>query len=176
MDEKNIYRFGMGFNSAQIGDGNITNIVIKSRYFLLDLKCNKLEIRLQRLLKELLKVVLAEINELYQTDYQTSDVKFVLNREVMTNALDNATIEKTEAERKQIEINTILSMQDQLGDDTIVRLLCEALDLDYDTISKQLPEQEEALAFVSEGLKNEEIPEGSGTLPDTVRGEGSEAD
>ena len=176
MDEKNIYRFGMGFNSAQIGDGNITNIVIKSRYFLLDLKCNKLEIRLQRLLKELLKVVLAEINELYQTDYQTSDVKFVLSREVMTNALDNATIEKTEAERKQIEINTILAVQDQLGDETIVRLLCEALDLDYDTISKQLPEQEEALAFVSEGLKNEEIPEGSRTLPDTERGEGSEAD
>ncbi|MBR1555710.1 MAG: phage portal protein, partial [Oscillospiraceae bacterium] len=26
LDEKNIYRFGMGFNSAQLGDGNITNI------------------------------------------------------------------------------------------------------------------------------------------------------
>ena len=30
LDEKNIYRFGMGFNSAQLGDGNITNVVIKS--------------------------------------------------------------------------------------------------------------------------------------------------
>ena len=47
LDEKNIYRFGFGFNSAQIGDGNITNVVIKSRYALLDLKCNKLEIRLK---------------------------------------------------------------------------------------------------------------------------------
>ena len=36
LDETNIYRFGMGFNSAQIGDGNITNVVIKSRYALLD--------------------------------------------------------------------------------------------------------------------------------------------
>jgi hypothetical protein len=30
LDEKNIYRFGFGFNAAQVGDGNITNIVIKS--------------------------------------------------------------------------------------------------------------------------------------------------
>ena len=51
LDEKNVYRFGMGFNSAQIGDGNITNIVIKSRYTLLDLKCNKLEIRLKQLVR-----------------------------------------------------------------------------------------------------------------------------
>lgn len=58
LDEKNIYRFGMGFNSAQIGDGNVTNIVIKSRYALLDLKCNKLEIRLKQFLRKILKVVI----------------------------------------------------------------------------------------------------------------------
>lgn len=61
LDEKNIYRFGMGFNSAQLGDGNITNIVIKSRYALLDLKCNKLEIRLKQFLHKLLKVVLRKL-------------------------------------------------------------------------------------------------------------------
>ena len=157
MDEKNIYRFGMGFNSAQIGDGNVTNIVIKSRYFLLDLKCNKLEIRLQRFLKSLLKVVLREINERYHTDYRTSDVRFVLDREVMTNAQDNATIDKTEAERRQIEVNTILSLQEQLGDETVVRMLCEVLDLDYDTIRNQQPETEVPLAYVdTEQTKAEE--------------------
>lgn len=51
LDEKNIYRFGMGFNSAQLGNGNITNIVIKSRYALLDLESNKLEIRLKQFLR-----------------------------------------------------------------------------------------------------------------------------
>lgn len=34
IDEKNIYRFGMGFNSAQLGDGNITNIVTLQAYAL----------------------------------------------------------------------------------------------------------------------------------------------
>ena len=59
-DEKNIYRFGMGFNSSQVGDGNITNVVIRSRYTLLDLKASKLVRRLKRLLKQLVKVVLDE--------------------------------------------------------------------------------------------------------------------
>ena len=56
IDEKNIYRFGMGFNSSQLGDGNITNVVIRSRYALLDLKCNKLEIRLRSFLRDLVKM------------------------------------------------------------------------------------------------------------------------
>lgn len=47
LDEKNIYRFGMGFNSSQVGDGNITNVVIKSRYALLDLKCDNMQRRLK---------------------------------------------------------------------------------------------------------------------------------
>lgn len=53
-DEKNIYRFGMAFNSSQVGDGNITNIVLKSRYALLDLKCNKMEKRVRNFLKMLI--------------------------------------------------------------------------------------------------------------------------
>ena len=74
LDETNIYRFGMGFNSNQVGDGNITNVVIKSRYALLDLKCNKLEIRLKQFLRKILKVVLQEINNERGTDYQNKDV------------------------------------------------------------------------------------------------------
>lgn len=168
MDEKNIYRFGMGFNSSQIGDGNITNIVIKSRYFLLDLKCNKLQIRLQKLLKQLLEIVIQEINEQHGTSYKVSDAKFVLEREVMTNAQDNASIEKTEAETRQIIVNTILSIADQVGDVTVVRLLCEALDLDYDEIMKELPEQEATIETVTKTLDeevgNEEEREGSGEV------------
>lgn len=156
MDEKNIYRFGMGFNSAQIGDGNITNIVIKSRYFLLDLKCNKLEIRLQRLFKQLLKVVLDEINAAYGTAFKTSEVRFVLDREVMTNASDNALIEKTEAEIKQVVINTILAIQEQVGDEVTLQLICEALDLDYEEIKEKV-EGQESLSYALNQTTQESI-------------------
>lgn len=141
-DEKNIYRFGMGFNSAQLGDGNVTNVVIKSRYALLDLKCNKLEIRMKQFLKKILKVVLAEINRIDGTDYQMKDVYFNFKREIMTNASDNALIEKTDAEKQQIQINILMSLANVLGEETIIQNICEVLDLDYEKIKDKLPEKD----------------------------------
>ena len=138
LDEKNIYRFGMGFNSAQIGDGNITNVVIKSRYALLDLKCNKLEIRLKQFLRKLIQIVLDEINKNNETDYQQKDVYFDFEREVMTNASDNAQIEKTDAEKQQVQINTILSLANVLDDETVVQSICDILDISYEDIKGKI--------------------------------------
>ncbi|KIR03453.1 Phage portal protein, SPP1 Gp6-like protein [Lachnospiraceae bacterium TWA4] len=142
-DEKNIYRFGMGFNSAQLGDGNVTNVVIKSRYALLDLKANKLEIKLKQFLNKILKVVLAEINRVNGTDYQLKDVKIKFNREIMTNALDNAQIEKIDAEKQQVLINTILSLANTLDDETIIKSICDVLELDYEKIKGKIDSLDE---------------------------------
>lgn len=161
-DEKNIYRFGMGFNSAQLGDGNVTNVVIKSRYALLDLKCNKLEIRMKQFLKKILKVVLAEINRVDGTDYQMKDVYFNFKREIMTNASDNAIIEKTDVEKQQIQINTLLSLANIFDDETIVQNICEILDLDYETIKSKLPEQENDDLTEQEDILESIVPDDSG--------------
>jgi len=143
LDEKNIYRFGMGFNSAQLGDGNITNIVIKSRYALLDLKCNKLEIRLKQFMRKLLKVVLAEINQEHETDYQQKDVYFNFEREVMTNAADNAQIELTDAQKQQTQINTLLMLATKLDNETLMQNICDVLDIEYNDVKDKLPPPEE---------------------------------
>lgn len=140
-DEKNIYRFGMGFNSAQIGDGNITNIVIKSRYALLDLKCNKLEIKLKQFLKKIVKVVIDEINKKNNSAYKVEDVWFDFKREVMTNASDNAQIYKTEAETRQIEINTILGLHGVIDDKNIIKSICDVLELDYEEVKNNIPDE-----------------------------------
>lgn len=137
-DEKNIYRFGMGFNSSQVGDGNITNIVIKSRYALLDLKANKLERRLKKMLKQLLKVVLDEINQQNGTGYQISDVKFEFTRSIMMNESENIANEKTEADIQQVRINTILNMATQIGDEQTLKALCDVMDWDFDELKEQL--------------------------------------
>lgn len=156
LDEKNIYRFGMGFNSAQIGDGNVTNIVIKSRYALLDLKCNKLEIRLKQFLRKILKVIIQEVNAENGTDYQMKDVYFDFKREVMTNAQDNAQIELTDAQTEQTKINTMLSLEATLGNETVVQNICDILDIDYEEIKGKLPDPEtDPLIAV-----NEIVPEG----------------
>ena len=164
-DEKNIYRFGMGFNSAQLGDGNVTNVVIKSRYALLDLKCNKLEIRMKQFLKKVVKVVIGEINRLDGTDYQLSDVWYDFTREVMTNASDNALIEKTDAEKQQIQINTILSLQGVIDDETIIQTICEILDINYEDIKDKLPEDSEADVAEAQSTLEGVVPdEGGGVV------------
>ena len=152
LDETNIYRFGMGFNSAQIGDGNITNVVIKSRYALLDLKCNKLEIRLKQFLRKIIKVVLEDINKQEGTDYQQKDVYFDFEREVMTNAQDNAQIDQVEAQTQQVKINTLLGLKGALDDETIIQNICEVLDIDYEEIKSKLPvnPEDEANAAVTD--------------------------
>ena len=153
LDEKNIYRFGMGFNSAQIGDGNITNVVIKSRYALLDLKCDKMAAQLRKLLRQLLNVVLPEINERHTTDYQQSDVYFDLAREVITNAADNAQIALSEAQEQQTRVNTLLDAAAKLDSETVLQALCDLLDVDYEDVKDRLPKNPQAdLNAASEAL------------------------
>ena len=160
LDEKNIYKFGFGFNSSQLGDGNVTNVVIKSRYALLDLKANKLEIRLKQFLRKILKVVLKEINDNNGTDYQLKDVYFKFEREIITNASDNAAIEKTDAEKQQIQINTLLNLANTLDNETIVQNICEVLDIDYEEIKSKLPTDETAATNEATNAVNNIIPEG----------------
>lgn len=152
LDEKNIYRFGMGFNSAQIGDGNITNIVIKSRYALLDLKCNKLERQLRAFLKQLFVAVINEFNKSDEGNYSFDDVSFDFTREVMTNASDNALIDKTKAETEQITINTLLNIASKFDNETVMQKLCEVLDIDYEEVKDKLPKDNPDLNKLSEKL------------------------
>ena len=154
LDEKNIYRFGMGFNSAQLGDGNITNVVIKSRYALLDLKCDKLEKNLKKFLREIIKVVLDDFNKRDNTDYQLKDVYFDFNREIITNASDNASIKKVEADTKMVEINTVLSLKGVLDDETVLTLICEQLDINYNDIKDKLPINEVQDTYQAMGVLN----------------------
>lgn len=144
LDEKNIYRFGFGFNSAQVGDGNVTNVVIRSRYTLLDLKANKLEKRVRRLLREILKIVLAEINQEHKKDYQLSDIWFDFTHNIMTNETENIQNAKIEAETKQIEINNILNAAASIGDVEALKAICAVLELDYEEIQGELKKQEES--------------------------------
>ncbi len=165
LDEKNIYRFGMGFNSAQIGDGNITNIVIKSRYALLDLKCNKLEIRLKGFLRKIIKVVLDEINAGNGTDYQMKDVHIKFQREVITNAQDSAQIELINAQVQGQRINNILAAANLLDDETVVETICSILDIDYEEIKDKLPEGESGMLALQRMME--------GITPDDESGAGS---
>ena len=145
LDEKNIYRFGMGLNTAGLKDTNATtNIAIKSAYSLLDLKCGKIQTNLKKFLRNILKVVIDEINEEFGKDFKTTDVYFRFDHEVMSNAQENAQIELTNAQRMQTVINVLLSLATQLDNVTLIQLICEQLDIDYEEIKDKLPDMDEA--------------------------------
>ena len=172
-DEKNIYRFGMGFNSAQAGDGNITNVVIRSRYTLLDLKANKLIKRLKKFLKPIIRVVLDEINTKNGTDYQYTDVSVDFTPEVPTNEQENAQIAQIEAQTEQIKINNILSAATLIGDEETLKAICGILDLDYDDLKGQLDKLRESQnTMIAEGLlegvvtDEQQTEVGSTTIPE----------
>jgi SPP1 family phage portal protein len=141
IDKEAIYKFGMGFDSSQTGDGNITNVVIKSRYSLLDLKCNKIEVRLRVVLKEMLQLIVDNINELHGKAYDASEIEITMTRDVMANEIDNASITKTEAETNQILINNIMTAAQRLDDRTVLELLAGILEVDPDEVEKALEEQ-----------------------------------
>ena len=170
-DEKNIYRFGMGFNSSQVGDGNITNIVIRSRYTLLDLKADKMLKRLKQLLKKIVKVVLEEINKKNGTDYQFKDIYWDFAFETMTNETENIQNEKVKAETQQIRITIILNVAANIGDEETLKAICDELDLDYEELKGQVEQLKEekntadAQALLK-GVVTDEPPTetGSGTI------------
>lgn len=141
LDEKNIYRFGQALNTAGLRDTTATtNIAIKTAYSLLDLKANKLEIRLKQFMRKLLRVVLDEINARNKTDYKQSDVYFRFEREVPTNTQENAQVKLLEAQRRQAEITTLLNLASNLDNETMMKLICEQLDIDYEEVKDKLPE------------------------------------
>ena len=161
VDEKNIYRFGFALNTAGLKDtAATTNLAIQSAYSLLELRAKKLENRLKPFLRKLVGVVLAEVNEENGTDYQQKDVYFEFEREIPTNAQENAQIELVEAQRKQTEITTILNLAGTIDDETKLQLICEQLDIDYQEIKDKVPKPEENATAEAQAALGGIQPEG----------------
>ncbi len=141
-DKEAIYKFGMAFDSSQVGDGNITNIVIKSRYSLLDLKCNKTEIRLRAFIKQLLDIIIQDINDRYHKSFKRQQVVVVITRSTLINQTDSADTEKVEAETKGQLIQNLLDVAPYLDDESLLKKICAVQDLDYDEVVQRLGSQD----------------------------------
>lgn len=175
-DEKNIYRFGMGLNTQGLKDTSATtNLLIKAAYTLLDLKADKFEKRIKKLLKkDIIKVVLDEINDKNGTGYQAKDVKINFPHDILTNETENIQNEQMKAMTRQIEINNVLSAAAYIGDEEALKALCEIFELDFEEVQEQLEmmneendllEAQEALAGmgVEEDEPEDDFEEGEET-------------
>ena len=164
LDEKNIYRFGMGLNMSGLRDtAATTNIAIKAAYSLLELRCGKMITQVKQFLRQILKVVITEINKTQGTDYRPSQVYFNFRPEVMSNAQENAQNALTEAQEQQTRVTTLLNLSAQLDNETLMRNICQILDIDYEEIKNRLPDPEEAVAGIVQTQQkiNNIVPEDS---------------
>lgn len=144
IDKEAIYKFGMGFDSTQIADstGSVTNVAIQSGYSLLNMKCNKAEARLRALLSWMNEMIVADINRRHGTAYKSSDITIKMERETMTDQKENAEIEKIAAETKAAIIQTIIAAAPRLDDESVLKLICEQFELDWEEVEVVLEEQE----------------------------------
>lgn len=126
------------------------------------MKAAKLEIRLKQFLRRILDIVLKEINELDGTDYQQKDVYFDFTHEIMSNANDNAQIELINAQCQGQLLNNIMNVAMKLDDETVVQMICDILDIDYDGIKAKLNQDTAGLSsakLLLEGVvPDDEVP------------------
>lgn len=164
VDEKNIFRFGQGVNTEALKDTSATtSIAIKSAYANLDLKCDGLQPFLLQFMRKLLKLVLKEINDRNGTDYEQKDVYFDFEREIITNAQENAQIDLVKAQEQQAKVTTILNTASMLGQELTAQLVCEALELDYDDVKDKLPKPEDDPTAAAQVALDGIHPEGDTT-------------
>lgn len=158
-DEKNIYRTALAFNSSQTGDGNITNIILKSRYTLLDMKAGKLIWSLKKFLGTLLEVVLEEINAARGTRYERAEVRIRIEPVVPTDEKEDAEIRKLEAETAREKVGALMDAAELLGEDILLKELGSVLQLEEEMVRRKLEEQREA--ELVRGILNGEETAGS---------------
>lgn len=158
-DEKNIYRTALAFNSSQTGDGNITNIILKSRYTLLDMKAGKLIWSLKKFLGTLLEIVLEEINAACGTRYEKADVKIRIEPVVPTDEKEDAEIRKIDAETVREKVGALMDAADILGEDILLKELSGILNLEEEMVRRKLEGQTEA--ELVRGILNGEETAGS---------------
>jgi uncharacterized protein YcbK (DUF882 family) len=108
-------------------------------------------------MKDLIQIVLDEINKEMQTGYSLKDVYMVFDREMITNEVDNANIELINAQRKQTEVNTLIGVKSYIGDQKVLDLIGDELDIDVTDVDLSTLQQATIdLNSASDQLINEE--------------------
>lgn len=144
IDKQGIYKFGMGFDSSQIANsiGSVTNVAIQSGYSLLNMKANKAETRLRTLIAWMNELIIEDINRRYSTAYTVSDIeKVTMVRETMTDQKENADIELVKEQTRLTLIEAILAVAPRLDDESILKLICEQFELDWNEVQKLIAEE-----------------------------------
>ncbi len=138
-DERNIYRFGMGFNAETVGGGALTATEIKSRYSLLDMKTNKLEMQLRPFIAKIVEFVASWLRKQGLELPPVEELEISFTRSMIVNEADRAQTEKVEAEKVGAEVNMLMGLIPVLGAEVVIPEICKKVGLSYDEVKDMLP-------------------------------------
>ena len=85
----------------------------------------------------------------------------------MANETENASNDKIKAEKQQVQIYTLLSLAATLDNETIVRAICEVMDIDYEEIKDRLPEDGEYQTKKAQEILDGVIPDEGGGIDES---------
>jgi SPP1 family phage portal protein len=102
-----VFLIGKGMNPQQKGDGNITNVVLISRYSELDTKASNHERQVKKFYKQFIDC----INSYYQSNLQNG---IILNRNMIVNLTEK--INNAIASKKLVSLRTAISMHPDVSD------------------------------------------------------------
>ena len=94
------------------------------------------------MLKWINSMVVADINRRNGTAYNAGDIEMTITRETMVNENDIVANAKVEAETKALIIQAILAAAPRLDDESVLKLICEQYDLDWEEVQQLLEEQD----------------------------------
>lgn len=140
-DKEAIYQCGMALDISTLTGTATTNMLILAAHSRLKMKADKLIIRLEAMLEEMLKPVIAEINKQNGTGYTLADVEIKFEPVTITNEAENVANEKIKAETKQIEVNTVLNIAAEVGEEQTLKAICEVMDFDFEELKGELEKQ-----------------------------------
>lgn len=163
--EKNIYRFGRGINFADRDNlGNSSGVALKWSYGPLDEKADDLEESGQAALNDLFNLIFTYLNAvgIYKNEYDSNDIKFVFDRHMITNELEQVTMVMNSTDL--LSRKTALSHHPFVDDaeEEMKEIESNEAELDEDVVEEGMTDEDvEGTENDEQGTEEEKRPKGT---------------
>ncbi len=119
------------------------------------MKSRKLIWNIKKFLRQLLGIVIEEINIREGTSYTTDDVVIKIDPVVPTDEKEDAEIRKLDAETQREQVGALLDAAAVVDTDILLKELCRVLEIDYQTAAEKKMQPQE-IELVRELLHGQE--------------------
>lgn len=147
IDRQNIYSVAQGFDGDILNNasGNVTNDALRVGERRLISKTKQKVTYLNLLIDWMLEIILDDIKRRGLGEFTVDDIEVVYTHSILEDNKSNEEASKLKAERKQTQVNTILSLRGVVADEVILGLLGDVLGVSLEGASEMMELQDYGL-------------------------------